>query len=110
MKNVIIRYKDFILKVNATETNTHIENSYKVKSLSDMCEVLKLIKKECKSKKLAINKLSIDSMIDEWRVHNLLYDFHIQRSRTKDVDLNTDNAWYYKLAYYILSPFYLHFV
>ena len=50
------------------------------------------------------------SMINEWRVHNLLYDLHYKRERTADVDLDYPQKWYIKLAYTLLSPLYLHFI
>lgn len=49
------------------------------------------------------------SMINEWRVHNLLYDLYYKRERTKDIDLDYPQKWYLKLAYTLLSPLYLHF-
>lgn len=57
----------------------------------------------------AINQRSVTSMIREWRVHNLVYSIGLYRRRTKDVDFEHPQKWYFKVAYFILSPFYLHF-
>ena len=108
MKKLIIRHKDFILKVHASENNTTIFDSYLVKSPWDMESIIYYIKDET-SDEYAINKRNIPGMIYEWRVHNLLYSLGIKRDRTKDVDLNINQPWYIKAAYTILSPFYFHF-
>lgn len=108
MKKLIIRHKDFILKVHATENNTTIFDSHQVKSPWDMESIIYYIKAET-SAEYAINKRNISSMIYEWRVHNLLYSLGILKSRVKDVDLNTNQPWYIKVLYFIISPFYLHF-
>ena len=49
------------------------------------------------------------SLINEWRSHNLLYDLHIYRDRTKDVDLNNETI-IKRICYSILSVLYLHFL
>ena len=108
MKDLTITHKDFILKVTASENNTCIFDSYQVKSPWDMESILYYIKAKT-TDKYAVNKRSISGMIYEWRVHNLLYGLGLFKSRTKDVDLNTDVPWYIKIVYTILSPFYPHF-
>ena len=108
MKKLIIRHKDFTLKIHASENNTTIFDSYLVKSPWDMESIIYYIKAET-SDEYAINKRNIPGMIYEWRVHNLLYSLGIKRDRTKDVDLNINQPWYIKAAYTILSPFYFHF-
>lgn len=108
MKKIIVRHKDFTLKVHISQSNTTIFDSYKVKSPRDMKSILYSIKAES-SNKMAINKRNISSMIYEWRTHNLLYTLGIMRDRTKSVDLNIGQPWYSKVLYFILSPFYFHF-
>lgn len=108
MKKIIARHKDFVLKVHISEDNTTIFDSYKVKSPWDMESIIYYIKREA-SDDMAINKRNISSMIYEWRTHNLLYSLGILRDRVKDVDLNTNQPWYVKALYFVLSPFYLHF-
>lgn len=108
MKKVIIRYNDLALRVIATEDNTNIEDSYRVKNYLDMVNILTMIQEECDSS-LAINKRGLCGMVNEWRVHNLLYSLGIQRDRTKSVDLNIGQPWYVKVAYFLISPLYLHF-
>ena len=108
MKKLIIRHKDFTLKVHISEDNTTIFDSYQVKSPWDMESIIYYIKAEA-SDEMAINKRNISSMIYEWRTHNLLYALGIMRDRTGSVDLNIGQPWYIKALYAIISPFYFHF-
>lgn len=110
MRKIYIAYKPFVLKVHLSEACTTIIDSYLVTSRKDMKEVLRVIKTDVEDDKaLAIHKRSLSSMIEEWRVHNLLYSLGIERDRTKSVDLNINQPWYVKAAYAILSPLYFHF-
>lgn len=59
-----------------------------------------------KEAKSAIDNVGVFNLINEWRAHNLLYKLGIEKDRTKSVDLNTDNSWYIKVLYTILSIFY----
>lgn len=108
MKKIIIRYRNFILKVHISKDNTTIIDSFKVKNPSDMRSVIYLIRNKA-PEGYAIDKRRISSMVHEWRVHNLLYNLGIFKNRTKDVDFESNQSWYIKVLYYILSPFYLHF-
>lgn len=109
MKKLIIQHKNLVLKVNIDHNNTSIIDSYRVKSRTDMIDVLTKIRSEVDDSEMAINKRKIYGMVNEWRTHNLLYSLGIQRDRTKSVDLNTNQPWYVSLAYTVISPFYLHF-
>lgn len=104
MKQLEISYQGFLLKVNSNEWDTQIVDSYKVKKRKDMKAILALIKAKIPMTD-AINRLNVNSMIREWRAHNLLYALGIARSHTKDVDLN-ENPWYIRVAYFMLSLMY----
>jgi hypothetical protein len=108
---VIIVYNNLVIKATIGSDNTNIEKSFKIKSIKDMKAVLLLLREQTKlsSIKYAIDKRSLFSMINEWRVHNLLYALCIEKDRTISVDLNTGQKWYIKVLYTLLSPFYLHF-
>ena len=108
MKKIIIRYKDFTLKVHLSKDNTTILDSYKVSSPKDMKSIIYHIREQV-TDDVAINIRSVSSMVHEWRVHNLLYTLGIMRGRTGSVDLNTSQPLYIKALYTILSPFYFHF-
>lgn len=107
MKKLIIRYKDFILKVHISERDTCILNSYKVENYPDMKKILESIREEIPLS--SVSKRSINSMVQEWRVHNLFYFLGIKRSRTASVNLEFPQPWYFKCLYFLFSPFYFHF-
>ena len=54
-------------------------------------------------------KRTDSSLIKEWRVHNVLYNLHLFRTHTKDVDLNYPQSKIieiaYSVAYFIVSIF-----
>lgn len=108
MKKIIIDYKDKLIKATLSSNNTHIEDSYKIKSIDDMQNILWELQLRV-SNRMAINKRGIWSMTHEWRAHNLLYSLGIQRDRTKSVDLDINQPWYIRLAYPIISMFYPYF-
>ena len=108
MESLVIRYKNFILKVFSSKNCTTIWDSYQVESYKDMKEIIYCIKPEV-SLEDAINTRRVSSMIHEWRVHNLLYSLGIFKRRTKSVDLDINQPWYLKVLYTIISPLYLHF-
>ena len=109
MKRLIIKHKGTDLKIKSSRNNTCISDSYKIKNIESMQDLLYLIRGEIKDKKAAIHKRGIWSMTHEWRAHNLLYSLGIKRDRTKDVDLDINQPWYIKVAYSVLSIFYPHF-
>lgn len=107
MEKIVIEHKGYILKVNISEANTCILNSYKVKRVLDMINILHKIQCVAKSTD-AINKRKVSGMVCEWRTHNLLYSLSVERDRTRSVDLDIGQPWYMKVAYTILSLFYPH--
>ncbi len=90
---------------------TTILNSYRIKSISDMEDVIDTLREMVKNLQTkddwAINKRSKAGMIIEWRAHNLLYFLGICYDRTGSVDLDLNEPWYRKLGYLILSTLYL---
>lgn len=72
-------------------TNTHILDSYKVKSKADMREYLQRLRDLTID--YAVNRRDLESMVREWRSHNLFYLLHIFRNRTRDVDLELHQSW-----------------
>ena len=107
MKKIIVQYKRFTLKVTLSDTNTCIVDSYKVKNVSDMKSIIKAIRKIDTESKYAINKRGIFGMINEWRVHNLLYFLHIPRLIYIQIHRTCSNFLYIKVLYALFSPLYL---
>lgn len=108
MEKIIIEHNGIVLRVECSQSNTKIIDSYKVKNKWDMRFILYKIRDEV-TKDKAIHNRCINSMVNEWSVHNLLYSLGIQKIRTKDVDLNIDQPWYIKVGYFLLSPIYFIF-
>lgn len=91
---------------------TRIPNSYRIKSIQDMEDIINRSREEVNkspaySHTFAINKRTTAGMIIEWRAHNMLYELHIKRNRTRTVDLDINEPWYRKVGYLILSTLYL---
>ena len=95
-------------EVIISKDNICIIDSYQIKSIKNMKYVINSIKQRCDNSYI-IHKRSMYSLINEWRSYNLLYDLHIQRDRTKDVDLNNETV-IKRICYSILSVLYLHFL
>jgi hypothetical protein len=85
-------------------TNTHILDSYKVKTKAEMREYLQRLRDLCNDR--AVNLRDMESMVREWRSHNFFYWMHIFRSRTKDVDLELHQSWYRELFCRVVDFFY----
>lgn len=92
-------------KVILSPTNTHILDSYLVRSKAAMREYLIQLRKDV-TPEMAVCKRDIESQVREWRSHNLFYFFHVFRSRTKDVDLELEQTWYRELFCRVVSFFY----
>lgn len=84
-----------------------IIDSYKISKYSDMKVILMQL---IDNNELPENyNRSLSGMIEEWRCHNLFYKLGIYKNRTKDCDLEYPQKWYYKIAYFLMSPFYFNF-
>lgn len=85
---------------NITNNNLHIQDSCYVYK-KDMGFILDHI--HSNNANSDVWRRSNKSLINEWYVHNALYNLHLFRSHTKDVDLNFPNK--FEFAYNILAPF-----
>ena len=94
-----------LTNATTTPTNTHIVDSCLVKSKADMRAYLENLR-ESVAPEMAVNQRDIESQVREWRSHNLFYNFHVFRSRTKDVDLELKQTWYRELFCRVVSFFY----
>ena len=91
------------VELNITTNNVAIINSFKIKHLKQMLDVINYIKT---INSTSISSRSIFSMLSEWRAHNLLYWLGIFVERTKHCDLNFEVS-FKKIGYMFLSLFYL---
>lgn len=94
-------------EVIISQNDLIIIDSYKIKSIKNMKYVINSTREKC-DESYVIHKRSMYSLVNEWRTHNLLYDLHIKREQTKDVDLDNETL-FRKICYSILSIFYPHF-
>lgn len=107
MLEIILRNQ--IIYVSVSNDNIHIHDSHWITSIKDMKYILNEIRKQLQHRPdNIIFKRSLFSMINEWRSHNLLYYFDIQKERTESVDLNEHNLLY-DIGYFCLSLFYLRY-
>ena len=58
------------------------------------------------SPEMAVCRRDLESMIREWRSHNLFYQLHVFRSRTKDDDLEVGQSRCRELFCRVVSFFY----
>lgn len=92
-------------RVQLSYGNTHISNSYQVRRKEDMRQFLKTLREQC-DPDMAVAVRSVESMVREWRSHNIFYYFHVFRSRTKDVDMERRQPWWRELFCRVVSFFY----
>ena len=85
-------------------TNTHILDSYKVRTKKEMREYLQRLRDLTIDN--AVNRRDMESMVREWRSHNFFYWLHVFRSRTRDVDLELNQSWIRELFCRVVDFFY----
>lgn len=108
--NVYIGNKEYINKIikkinindvvildarNEKDPNMVVMNSNKIGSKNEQNEILLIIEiyEEIYPTKW---DRTIESMRNEWTVHNILYDFKYKKSHTEAVDLNNEDEEKYK--------------
>lgn len=94
------------ISYNVSNNNIHIDNSYKIKSKESMLNVLNDIYNKYYSD---VFKRPMDSLLNEWGVHNLFYNLHLFRSHTRDVDLNYPQKKWLSICYDIVGFVYFIF-
>lgn len=102
--------KKFTIKgktVTVREDNVNIKDSYTIRKRSEMREFLSLLQEAINKygamTDTVFNHRTIKSMVDEWVAHNNLYVLHIERERTKSVDLDYPQKKAYSILYRIAS-------
>ena len=87
-----INSNDIIINDNNEEIT--IYSSYKITDKEQRNEIINILK-NYEVKNSTYNNRSIESMRMEWFIHNLLYNCHIKRERTKNVDFENNEEKYY---------------
>lgn len=93
-----------MIRAQISMNDVKVFESYKVKKKSEMEELLDYWRGEYIT---LVFQRTNKSLINEWRSHNLLYNLHLFRSHTTDVDLNYPEKWYMKIIYGIISFIYI---
>lgn len=83
------------------DDNIHMIDSYKI-SKYEFKDILNRMRSKFTNN--VLKNRSNYSLICEWSIHNLLYNFNIYKSRTKDTDLNHPQPLYIKIIYNIFGP------
>ena len=88
------------IEYEAKGENIHVFNSYQVRNDE--------VKRDFIAHLLATTKGLVDcrsaqSMFNEWKAHNALYQRGKEVERTKDVDFEFHQKWYYAVGYWFLS-------
>ena len=74
---------------NGSNPDMAIYDSYKIKNIDDIITILEIILKY-ESDNPSNWERSIESMKNEWIIHNICYHLNIERDRTQKVDLDND--------------------
>lgn len=104
MKTNIFQVKEMI-QYKISTNNIHIINSFQYTTRKEMKKIIQYLKELYPNN--IVFKRPISSLIREWCSHNLLYKVKIARHRTKDLDLEYPQKWYYKITYFLLSLLYI---
>ena len=89
------------IKVEFSEKNIKIYDSYTTTDEKDMAMILSIISIYPQYELTRKRK----ELIDEWKVHNFLYKLHLFRSHTKDTDFDENESKFRKAVYKIMGKF-----
>ena len=94
--------------INVEALNIHITNSYQVTNSKDIEQIIDMIMNKSCYKYLAAAGYTRtkESLIREWKAHNVLYRWGVAKERTGSVDLNQNENIFRRITYFFLSWFY----
>ena len=87
MYHVNIAVNGIILKSSITDQVCTINMSYQIIKSEHIVRYIQLLRDTVNKPDLVIHKRSIDSMVREWKAHNILFALRICPSRTSSCDL-----------------------
>lgn len=87
------------MKIEYSEDNTHVVDSYKIDNINLS---VGYIIRERHLRHLKVTR-SFESYVREWRGHNRLYNLHLFRSHTKDVDLDENMSMFWEVVWLIIG-------
>lgn len=106
-QNIELKIPIYGLRVIISTNNIHIENSYIISKRKEMNYIINYLRDYMEIEHpefiCPLDFRSNISFLNEWITHNNLYVLNIHTDRTKDVDLDYPQNWYYKLGYWLGS-------
>lgn len=91
-----------MLDINLTKENTHIGNSYIIKTKKSMENEIEYIKLRREARRYPVTRTT-NSYVREWKGHNNLYNLHLFRKHTASVDLNENNSIIEEIIWLIIG-------
>ena len=90
------------MKITYSKDNTHVEDSYQIKSKKSIENEVDWIKDIRKARKLPVTRTT-NSYVREWIGHNRLYRLGIKKDHTRSVDLNENNSIFEELIWILIG-------
>lgn len=90
------------LKIEVTADNIKIIDSWKITKKKEMREMIEEILYKAP---IYTTKRSVSSLVREWRSHNIMYNIGWFTRHTKDCDLESNEALYRRVIYFIMGRF-----
>lgn len=90
------------LIITFSKENIQIKDSYLIKSDGDKEQIIDMMmgSEDFKNQNYTRSK---KSYLREWKAHNFLYSWGIQKQRTKDVDFSEKESLFTRICYFFLS-------
>ena len=76
-------------------------NSNQIKNRNDQIEILKIIL-EYENKYPSNWNRNLDSMMNEWIIHNICYELNLEKPRTEQVDLDNNDEKKYSFIFHLV--------
>ena len=93
----------FPIRVSISKSNVNIVDSYRVKDDKEKISFISAIKKHDPD---VWESRSDASLLAEWKAHNALYKHGKWVSHTKDVDLESKQSFFYRIAWFFVNILY----
>lgn len=93
----------FLIRVRIGESNVNIVDSYRVKDDKEKISFISAIRKHDPD---VWESRSDASLLAEWKAHNALYKHGKWVSHTKDVDLESKQSFFYRIAWFFVNILY----
>ena len=99
---MIININDKKVEYTYNKDNIHIQDSFAITSKEEMIAILNEIRLEAAWNGICY-KRDTKSWLTEWRAHNRLYNWGIEKERTGSVDLNESESKIRLFLYSIIA-------